>query len=343
MKRFMMILFIVGICSSRITVGYADSSQIQTSEARIYISGKEEINLSGEAIIVDEKIFLPKEEFLTALGVLEKNFDEGQVFYHSTNYIPVNLAAEKFGKEVEYQWSLGQQGIYIWNGSKNSQSLYIIRKDWNDQASEEGIYRDLEMAIKACESFEGYAVYDVQGNLLYPKDKDIENKEGLPILSSPSATLGQAQNWAEERGATAVFIHLAQIYWLLGENIGVDPAVAYAQAAKETNFGRFGGVLDESFQNPCGMKTTEGGGNYDRKAHQSFHSWAEGIQAHLEHLALYAGAPGYPRASSADPRHFEYLAGTAATVEDLSGKWAPSLTYGRDIVEMVKQMQEYAF
>ena len=41
--------------------------------------------------------------------------------------------------------------------------------------------------------------------------------------------------------------------------MGVDPAVAYAQSAKETNFGKFTGVLDETYKNPCGMKRTETG------------------------------------------------------------------------------------
>jgi len=157
-------------------------------------------------------------------------------------------------------------------------------------------------------------------------------KNGTPIIAPPSATVEQAQKWAKSRGATQTFIDLAPLFWELSQFSGVDPAVAYAQAAKETGFGRFTGVLDESFHNTCGLKTTQGGDNYDPNAHMRFPDWRTGILAHLDHLALYAGAPGYPKADSPDPRHFKYLYGRAATVEELGGNWAPSSDYGISIV-----------
>jgi carbon monoxide dehydrogenase subunit G len=118
--------------------------------------------------------------------------------------------------------------------------------------------------------------------------------------------------------------------------------VAYAQSAKETGYGHFKGVLDASFKNPCGMKTKSGGANNDPNAHQRFSTWEEGIQAQIDHLALYAGAPGYPKAETPDPRHFPYLKGTAPNVEDLGGKWAPSANYGKDIVAMMAKLEATA-
>jgi hypothetical protein len=165
---------------------------------------------------------------------------------------------------------------------------------------------------------------------------------GTPIIGKASATVGQAQAWAKSRGATQVFIDLAPLFWEIAPTRGgVDPAVAYAQSAKETGFGGFGGVINESYNNTCGLKNTGGGGNYDPDAHKRFASWREGITAHCDHLALYAGAPGYPRAGTPDPRHFSYIAGVAKTVESLSGRWAPSPTYGPSIVELyLTQLQE---
>ncbi|MDG0876474.1 S-layer homology domain-containing protein [Paenibacillus thiaminolyticus] len=58
---------------------------------------------------------------------------------------------------------------------------------------------------------------------------------------------------------------------------------------------------------------------------------------------MYAGAAGYPRAGTPDPRHFPYLKGSAQTVESLGGKWAPSASYGRklmDYLEEVKAMEQ---
>ena len=39
-----------------------------------------------------------------------------------------------------------------------------------------------------------------------------------------------------------------------------------------------------------------------------------------------------------DPRHFTYLYGKCPNVEDLGGNWAPSKTYGEDIVKMANQI-----
>jgi N-acetylmuramoyl-L-alanine amidase len=152
------------------------------------------------------------------------------------------------------------------------------------------------------------------------------------IISSTEVTAKQAEQWARSKGATDNFAGLAQLYWKYASSHGnVNPAIAYVQAAKETGYGKFGGVLNESYKNPCGLKTVVGGGDSDPNAHQRFNSWDEGVQAHLDHLALYAGADGYPRSNTYDPRHFVTVKGKAVTVNALGGKWAPSLTYGEEV------------
>lgn len=164
---------------------------------------------------------------------------------------------------------------------------------------------------------------------------------GTNIINAPTASLQQMQQWARDNNATETFISLAEIYWNEASKHGnVNPIAAYAQSAKETAFGRFGGVLDESYHNPCGLKTAVGGDNYDPNAHQVFATWQDGIDAHLDHLALYAGANGYPRSNTLDPRHKAYLLGTAKTVEDLGGKWAGSLTYGTEVVSYMQSIQQ---
>jgi hypothetical protein len=155
---------------------------------------------------------------------------------------------------------------------------------------------------------------------------------GTRILDYPEGSQDAARQWAAANGAPQFYIDLVPRYWAIATARGVRPDVAYAQSAKETNFGKFGGVVDPSFQNPCGMKTTAGGANGDPNAHQRFPDWDTGITACVDHLALYAGAPGYPRAGSPDPRHFAFIFGTATIVEGLGGRWAPSLDYGHSIV-----------
>lgn len=168
-----------------------------------------------------------------------------------------------------------------------------------------------------------------------------------PILGEATLPVEVAEAWAASRGATDEFVALAVLFWTYAPERGVRPEVAYAQAAKETGFGRFGGVIDETFHNTCGLKTTAGGDNGDPNAHQAFPSWDAGVIAHVDHLALYAGAPGYPRSvvwrhsggsrvgvqtcATPDPRHFPELFHDAPFCEDLSGKWAGS-TYGQSLV-----------
>ncbi|MFR2465754.1 glucosaminidase domain-containing protein [Bianquea renquensis] len=172
------------------------------------------------------------------------------------------------------------------------------------------------------------------------------DSEYFAILAPARATVDQARAWAESKGATETFLGLAEVYWSISPSVGVDPAVAYAQSAKETNFGKFTGVLDETYKNPCGMKRTETGKPEDSddfiaEAHKRFDSWEDGISAHVDHLALYAGAAGYPKEGTLDPRHFESLFGRCPTVESLGGNWAPSEDYGVSLRGYVEAMMGF--
>ncbi len=165
----------------------------------------------------------------------------------------------------------------------------------------------------------------------------------IDIISNTQVTASQAKSWAKSKGATDTFISLADLYWKYASKCGnVNPGIAYVQAAKETGYGKFGGVIDESYHNPCGMKTSSGGGDYDPNAHQKFNSWDEGVQAHLDHLALYAGAAGYPKSGTYDPRHFATIKGKAPTVNSLGTKWAPSSTYGEEVNKLYNDLLKSA-
>ncbi|UFJ40105.1 N-acetylmuramoyl-L-alanine amidase [Brevibacillus humidisoli] len=155
--------------------------------------------------------------------------------------------------------------------------------------------------------------------------------KGTPIAGQAQATVQQAQEWARNRGASQAFIDVAPIYWRLGAEMGIRAEVAYAQAAKETAFGRFGGVVTRDHHNWCGLKTTQGGANSDPYAHAKFPDDETGVLAHLQHLALYAGVE--VTGKIVDPRHFSSIEGTAPTVEELGGKWAPAADYGQSIVK----------
>lgn len=164
----------------------------------------------------------------------------------------------------------------------------------------------------------------------------------MNILGTTKITEKQAADWALSKGCTKVFANNATQYWLICRRIGVNPVIAYCQYALETGWGKFGGVLDASFKNPCGLKIPAGGGDYDANAHKRFPTWTEGIAAHIDHLALYAGKSGYPKEFTEDPRHFPYLLGKAKTVRELGGNWAPSSQYGTKLENLIKDLENYA-
>lgn len=159
------------------------------------------------------------------------------------------------------------------------------------------------------------------------------NRLTTPIVDDTVATKADAKRWAQREGAPQYYRELVETFWRAAKARGIRPDVAYAQSAKETNYGRYTGVVPRSHKNPCGLKVTAGGSNDDPSAHKRFATWKQGIRACLDHLALYAGAPGYPRADSPDPRHFPSIFGTAPTVQKLGGKWAPDKKYGVSIVD----------
>ena len=145
------------------------------------------------------------------------------------------------------------------------------------------------------------------------------------------ATVDDARAWARANDARPGFRIRADRYWAIAAEREIRADVLYALSAKETAFGRHPGVVPVTHFNPCGLKVSAGGADDDPDAHQRFDTWDEGIAACADHLALYAGAPGYPRAGSPDPRHFAFLFETAVTVEDLGGRWSPQDDYGTSV------------
>lgn len=172
-----------------------------------------------------------------------------------------------------------------------------------------------------------------------------------PILGTPWTSARAAACWAASRGAPLWFADLTDLYWA-PDDTGVRPDVAFAQACKETGFGKLGRAVTRGHHNYCGLKVpTPVGPDDNPDDHFRFGNPAQGVRAHKEHLALYAGAAGFPRpwqrtspmtfqGATADPRHFAFLLGDARTVEELGGEvvpdehsdWAPSPDYGISIV-----------
>lgn len=163
----------------------------------------------------------------------------------------------------------------------------------------------------------------------YPFDEIVSAATGTPIAGPAKIHYEDAQAWAKDRKAAQDFVDLAPVYWAEAARRGIQPEVAYAQSAKETAFGRFGGTVPRSHNNWCGLKTRDGGANNDPDAHARFVDDRTGVIAHIQHLCAYAGVA--LDEDIVDPRYVWVAQGSAKTVEELGGKWAPSPEYGLSI------------
>lgn len=172
-----------------------------------------------------------------------------------------------------------------------------------------------------------------------PEPPPVSRDYDQPILAPASASVEQAQKWAKDSGAADEFVELAPLFWEIGERTGVNPVIAYAQSRLETGGFHWRGVVDSSYHNPAGIKTADGGGDYDSAAHMRFADWKEGITAQFEHLALYAGAEGYPLENPIDPRHFEWLYGIGPTVGTMSQSWATAQHYSDTLTELIDRLE----
>jgi len=225
------------------------------------------------------------------------------------------------------------RGAWVRTDSQGQDYYYVIRKTQMPAVIlERGFLSNPEdEALLFQDTFLEKQALGIAKGILKYQGIDLETPTAkTPIVGAAQATEQQGRAWAKKRKATNDFMTLAELYWYLGKQTGIRPEVAYAQAAKETAFGRFGGVIDRSFNNWCGLKTSTGGSNSDPSAHHRFQNDHTGVLAHMQHLAVYAGKT--VTGPIVDPRYHLVKEGSAPTVEDLGGRWAPAQDYGVSIV-----------
>ncbi|MCG4580866.1 cell wall-binding repeat-containing protein [Clostridium cochlearium] len=154
----------------------------------------------------------------------------------------------------------------------------------------------------------------------------------IPIVGKSKVTVETMKNWAKSRGATEKFINVADLYFKYGELTGIRADVLYAQSAKETAFGKFGGAVTEDMNNFAGIKIKNAIGD-KKEDHETFATPEDGVRAHFNHIAAYCGVNpvGQPH-----PRYFVVKScswsGNIKTVGELAGKYCPNPAYSRDLI-----------
>lgn len=170
----------------------------------------------------------------------------------------------------------------------------------------------------------------------------------MNIIGPPSASLEVVQRKLREQNRSVLFTNeIVPALYKEGLRYGVDPVLMIAQCAKETGWGTFPGKVKPWFNNTAGIKVhpteqalypgvTDGD---NPLAHERFASWTMGARAQAQHLRRYAGMP-VPDDEVVYPRHWVVQLYRLKTVFDLSGRWAPSPSYGSEVADIARTLIE---
>lgn len=167
----------------------------------------------------------------------------------------------------------------------------------------------------------------------------------MRIIGPPSADRQAVFDRLKESSVHTRFLdEMFGPLWAAGEAYGIDPVGIVAQSYKETGGGQFGGRVLPGFFNTCGLKIRQPGilpGTEGDQplAHAMFANWAVGAEAHVQHLCAYAGQP-LRSWLVVDPRYV-WVVGRyrLEAFEELGGRWAPSLTYGDELMAIARRLQ----
>ncbi len=167
-------------------------------------------------------------------------------------------------------------------------------------------------------------------------------ESNTPLLGTSEISMESAIEWAKANNASDLFIDAAQYYWQYGELTGIRPEVLYAQAAKETGYGRYGGRVLPEMNNFAGIKKYGAVGDATED-HETFETREDGVRGHFNHMCAYVGLEPigevHGRYNSVKTLAW---AGTIKYVEDLGGRWCPDLYYGYAIVkDLLDKMEQY--
>ena len=163
----------------------------------------------------------------------------------------------------------------------------------------------------------------------------------IPIAGQATIPLSALTVYAASQGAHNRYLNALPLWYQIGARYGIAGDNAAIQAAKETAWGNYGGVVSPDAHNWCGLKTTSGGSNTDPAAHATFPDDATGIEAQFQHLSAYAGLALPAGTRVIDPRYALITFGMAKTYAALGTHWAPAANYGTQIESMIGSARDY--
>lgn len=214
-------------------------------------------------------------------------------------------------------------------------------------------YTDLQQAFG--NNLKSYYMHYIQNGKA--EGRNAESQIYHSVITKSTTTVNQMVNYYNAKASYPAYYAttdapdirtFCQIYYDEATAEGVDPALAFTQAMKETGFLKFTGQVKIEQFNFAGMGVTDASTNGD-----SYQNVREGIRAHVQHLKAYAVKNPTFANPVVDKRYSSWFAanrsGTAPYIEWLgisenpSGfGWATEKGYGYSILnDYMKQLYNY--
>lgn len=216
-------------------------------------------------------------------------------------------------------------------------------------------YTDLQQAFG--NDLKPYYMHYIQNGKAEGRNAQTNIQVYHSIIRGTSTTVNQMVNYYNAKASYPAYYgnanvpdirNFCQIYYDEATAEGVDPALAFTQAMKETGFLKFTGQVKIEQFNFAGMGVTDASTNGD-----SYQNVREGIRAHVQHLKAYAVKNPAFANPVVDKRYSSWFAanrsGTAPYIEWLgisenpSGfGWAAEKGYGYSILnDYMNQLYKY--
>lgn len=214
-------------------------------------------------------------------------------------------------------------------------------------------YTDLQQAFG--NNLKSYYMHYIQNGKA--EGRNAQSQIYHSVITKSTTTVNQMVNYYNAKASYPSYYGSAdaadirafcQMYYEEATAEGVNPALAFCQAMKETGFLRFNGQVQIEQFNFAGMGVTDSTTNGD-----SYQNVREGIRAHVQHLKAYAVKNPTFANPVVDKRYSSWFAanrsGTAPYIEWLGISenpfgfgWATEKGYGYSILnDYMKQLYKY--
>lgn len=293
-----------------------------------------------------------KKERRTAAGV--KVLQNPVTIYNGTDYSAVydyNYYNSKYSdlKSAFKGDDIDLLAHFVNNGMKEGRQA---SKKFNVQIYKNN-YMDLQQAFG--NDLKPYYMHYIQNGKA--EGRNAESQIYHSVITKSTTTVNQMVNYYNAKASYPAYYGNAnvpdirsfcQVYYDGATAEGVDPALAFTQAMKETGFLKFTGQVKIDQFNFAGMGVTDASTNGD-----SYQNVREGIRAHVQHLKAYAVKNPTFANPVVDKRYSSWFAanrsGTAPYIEWLgisenpSGfGWAAEKGYGYSILnDYMNQLYKY--